>query len=204
MASDFSGLVARVLCERHNQALSALDASGAAFYRFLRAAREGIISSEETTARRGAYLVNGQDVERWFLKILFGAAAGGLFRETERGWTPPKPWLRVLYGTRPMQQARGLYLDAELGQRTAGNHGFSVRTLRNLDSMEIAGVEVLVDGFRFCVGMRPNALAQSVWRPGELQFVGGDHRERVLRLAWERPYNGYRITINVTPSDTGE
>jgi hypothetical protein len=67
-----STMVARVLCERHNSALWPLDTMIGNFYDVLAGAREG--------REVGVHLFEGEDFERWALKILLGRLASGNVR----------------------------------------------------------------------------------------------------------------------------
>lgn len=61
-------LRAKVLCERHNGALSPLDRVIGEFYDVLSAAHRG---------RVGIRDFDGEDLERWALKVMLGVASSG-------------------------------------------------------------------------------------------------------------------------------
>src|SRR5438105_4635401 len=63
-------LVSNILCEVHNAGLSALDAAAGEFFRAVDAADKHPTTLPKNTA------VDGLLIERWFLKVLCGLAAG--------------------------------------------------------------------------------------------------------------------------------
>jgi hypothetical protein len=73
----------KILCKRHNNSLSGLDSVATKFFRFL----------FERTPEPRFHLINGFELERWFLKVLCGyVSAGFLIDDTGTpfvGWTPP-------------------------------------------------------------------------------------------------------------------
>jgi hypothetical protein len=97
---------ARVLCETHNSVLSPFDMIGDRFCALL--LKAGHPAQENCS---GVGLFNGEDLERWFLKILCGitameASVGGAT------WHAPKPWLESLFKVHEsMPSGAGLWLD---------------------------------------------------------------------------------------------
>jgi hypothetical protein len=76
-----NSLASWILCRRHNHALSRLDAVGTRFYELFRndqrdlSYHEGVGPFPNTVT-----LVNGADIERWMLKVLWGAIEAGTIR----------------------------------------------------------------------------------------------------------------------------
>jgi len=77
-------LQAKVLCRRHNSALSALDVAGERLFRWL---SEGLL----LVPAFGYRTLSGCDIERWLLKVVCGARAA-------QKKAVPLEWLRVLFG----------------------------------------------------------------------------------------------------------
>ena len=98
----------RVLCKRHNSALSSLDKVGASF---TRAHAELMIHLQ--TGRQGDYhrLLSGYDVERWMLKILCAQHHEERIPGSDdpQLWTVPKSWLKILFQGAPFPPGAGLY-----------------------------------------------------------------------------------------------
>ncbi|HEY6557433.1 MAG TPA: hypothetical protein VI072_09170 [Polyangiaceae bacterium] len=97
-----ASLAPNVLCTRHNAALSGLDANAGRLFRALRATKE--------SRAAGLHLFNGRDVERWLLKALCGLSA------IRGDWTPPRVWLRILFGELVFPAPWGMYLGAVVGR----------------------------------------------------------------------------------------
>jgi hypothetical protein len=104
-----AGLASHVLCERHNAALSTLDAFA---IRFIEARSECIVRVSGGTTPAYHRLFNGFDLERWLLKVLCGVASSGFAskHKIRRGWSPPNEWLRILFGEIPFPRGCGLFL----------------------------------------------------------------------------------------------
>lgn len=66
-------LASKVLCERHNSALSPLDTAATDLYAILRRINAEL-GDEAPTAPSETFTVGGVDLERWLLKALIGLA----------------------------------------------------------------------------------------------------------------------------------
>jgi hypothetical protein len=73
-------LAANVLCERHNNGLAPLDAVAGRAFDVLRRYQA---DQRTAPAPRGSQfaLVSGEDLQRWLLKVLWGATAAGAFAD---------------------------------------------------------------------------------------------------------------------------
>jgi hypothetical protein len=101
-----SALKAKVLCASHNSALSSFDVIGERFCHLI--LQTGHPTRE---ARTFAGLFNGEDLERWFLKVLCGVTA---MEHASSGtpWRAPVPWLESLFKVRdPMPTECGLWIN---------------------------------------------------------------------------------------------
>lgn len=166
-----SGLTSKVLCEGHNHALSPLDSVGGRFFRALGAAPQHLDGN--SPARREVRLVNGHDLERWFLKILIGFHAA-----RTKGWTPPKPWLEILLGQREFAGAQGLYVAGVPGYTPTASPGASRVELSTLVGSEDGEPRVLFArmlGFEFQLSLAEDFLME-----------GWNYRPMLIRLASER------------------
>jgi len=97
-----SALTAKVLCQRHNEALSGLDAMIGEFYDFLRTAIIG--------PHAGSRIFDGEDLERWAMKVLFGLAVSGNITsggKKARAAGIPELHLRILFGDEEMPERCG-------------------------------------------------------------------------------------------------
>ncbi|GAA4553781.1 hypothetical protein [Pseudonocardia xishanensis] len=76
----------KVLCGRHNEALSALDAEAAEFFGVCARCQDLMVSR---TPGRLFAMFAGDDIERWMLKVVLGGIASGTFRSSLSPAVPP-------------------------------------------------------------------------------------------------------------------
>jgi hypothetical protein len=179
-------MVARVLCKRHNNALSPLDTTIGNFYDVLAGAHEG--------REVGAHLFEGEDFERWALKTLLGRLASGNVRwhngSKERPEIPVL-YLRILFGEEDMLDGCGFFyvgdpvdgMDADLL-----NVAINTYPPQHTEPGAIFGVTVRLGGcFQFVMSVTAQHPAkQRIWhRSGGFQ-LGEPERGRV-GLRWKVP-----------------
>ena len=68
---DFASLTSKILCDRHNSALSPLDAEAGKLFVAL-AEIDATLADAAPPAPPRDYLISGADLERWLLKVLLG------------------------------------------------------------------------------------------------------------------------------------
>jgi hypothetical protein len=169
-------LQAKVLCRRHNSALSRLDATGE---RLFRAIREGVV----LVPAFGYRSLPGPDVERWLLKVACGS------RAVEKKEIPFE-WLRLLFGSSEIPPPRGLYMDVPLGQTLHATRGVQFAGYRRGEDQ--SGAEVVIDGLRFTLDLagdrrvqRPSdAGAVRIYRPSGLWFDHAGSTTSHLAFEW--------------------
>ena len=156
---SLASLTGNMLCVRHNQALSKLDAIAANFFRFFTANW-----SEHAIE---VFLVRGYDLERWLLKMLCGIVVSGnatLHGQRLSTWTPPAKWLEILFGSTDVEAPAGLHA---IG---APRYEFQTASLRvhpvfKTTTGQPIAVAFAVEGIAFLFAMEalpPNAAAESV------------------------------------------
>ena len=136
---------AKVLCDRHNSALSPLDdAAGLAFSAIeaLSLDLKRIAETQETL--KSLYVASGIDIERWMVKVYCGLVAAGQIRGASGSivhlGTLQPSLLNSLMGTSPLETPLGLYMHSFAGQtRTAGGFTFATIQLTN-GSGEVGGL----------------------------------------------------------------
>jgi hypothetical protein len=106
-----AALTARVLCRRHNEALSPPDNMIGSFYDVLL----GAVNRRDV----GEHVYDGEDLERWAKKLMFGIGASGnvSYPEVGRVIAPaiPDEYLRVLFAEDELPTGCGFkYVGAEL------------------------------------------------------------------------------------------
>ena len=183
---------ARILCRAHNSALEPLDRVGARFFDPI--VNVGAFFRENPNAGQDRrVLVSGHDVERWFLKVLIGAAFG-VMRETKEAWRPPKAWLRILYGVDPrFPDGHGLALEAVPGSTAPIRRNMGFAPL--FENGELAGLLAELAGMRFRLFMTERGRKASVYRPGSIVWTAPSGVRQVLFLGWERPDGERRVDL---------
>ena len=101
-------LGSNVLCERHNNALSDLDACAKEFFGWLLRA----LSKSQVPAPDQKLRVDGDKLERWVLKACCGALASGNLLEdaTRVSREPPRKWLDILFSESAWEVDTGLHI----------------------------------------------------------------------------------------------
>lgn len=175
-------LVSRILCERHNSALSPLDAIAVRLFQ----------AFDETGAAGSGqqllYLFSGHDIERWLLKILCGMAySKNLTLETEVDLSIPKHWFDVLFGYAEFPDHQGLYVCKSSGHRFEGPHGIALRAISGRGSL--TGIGLWVCGYELILSMSGFPLRifdgrQFAYRPLELYTTGREF-ERSIAFSWD-------------------
>jgi hypothetical protein len=194
-------LTSKILCERHNSALSGLDQVGIRFFEKLRAARfERPIS--ETVVCSQTSLFRGEMIELWMLKVLCGLITSR--NAPDRSGSPisvvlPPAWLGVLVGYEPMPPSWGVYMPGAVGHVFGGSQPNRMTVI--YEGGVLNGFIIILDNLGFALVMnQPPAvkagtlLEGCTYRPGEIE---GNSRLRqdILRIFWERPGDERSITI---------
>lgn len=190
-------LVSNILCMRHNEALSGLDAVGHKLFDAL----DEIAASTSRRVGREIYLFNGEDVERWLLKCVCGFTAAGLgARDPEIR----KEWVEVLFGMRDFAEGQGLYIPTAANASSEGYRGIAVNLLSNWGDSTAIGGYVGINGFPLYVLMHNDGVAEGYvdgvavsHRPVEIQFELGKDRKRLV-FAWRVPTRTPSIHVRVT------
>ncbi len=189
-----NSLVANVLCQRHNEALSPLDKQAGRLFKTFRAFDLGLRNAERAP-EDGFVLFSGEDLERWLLKVLFGLlAAGNVSLNGERVQVPhvPESWLQVLYGGAPWPAETGLYVVYPQDRQFWAQSSIGCSALVELTGGGIMGMMVDVAGFSFALSMRkPNldaspSFAGGIYRPGSLVFRR-DGIRKTAKFSWADP-----------------
>lgn len=175
-------LVSRILCERHNAALSPLDAIAVRLFQAFDETRAG------GSGQQLLYLFSGHDIERWLLKILCGMAySKNLTLETEVDFSIPKYWLDVLFGYAEFPDHQGLYVCKSSGHRFEGPHGLALRAISGRG--RLTGIGLWVCGYELILSMSgfPSRIfdgRQFAYRPLELYTTGLEF-EKSIMFSWD-------------------
>ena len=136
---------AKVLCDKHNSALSKLDdVAGVAFGLIEELSARLATISNEPGAGKSFYVSSGIDIERWMIKVFCGLVAAGKIRgisglhvSVSDLWAGQ---LDSLLGRSTLPEPLGMYTHTFVGQqRTPGSFSFSTIQLTD-GSGEVGGV----------------------------------------------------------------
>ena len=177
-----SALASRILCERHNSALSTLDTIAVRLFQAFD--ERGAVGSR----RQLLYLFSGHDVERWLLKILCGITCSkNLKLDIETDISIPSYWLEILFGKLEFPDEQGLYVCKSRGHNFKGPHGLELRAITGGD--RLTGMGLWVCGYELILSMsgfksRFFDGRKFAYRPLEFYTTGRDFEKSVV-LSWE-------------------
>ncbi len=141
---SIKNMSAKVLCSRHNQALSGLDDIGRKFFEFLRSDLPG----------NRILMINGYELERWMLKVLCGFLASGWGPHKQGTWTAPRNWLEILFGSDIVPFPGGLSLLRGKDIR-APNNQIGVFPAESDMLGSFNGIAFIIGGIHFLFFMGP-------------------------------------------------
>lgn len=155
-----SSLTARVLCRRHNSALSPLDAEAGRLSEVLLASARG--------QEIGRPELNGSLVERWVLKTLINGLVAGW--SDRRKWSPGPPIVRSVFGFESIPTGCGLYsVDGDRSDLPGPSIQVApvwTRVSHGQDK-QLVGGQVRVHGLRLFVATHDTVVQQIVGRPAQ-------------------------------------
>lgn len=192
---SFASLTGKMLCERHNHALSSLDAVAARFFRFFTDEWSGDIIE--------VFLTRGYDLERWLLKMLCGLVVSGnatLDGRKLQTWTPQPEWLEILFGSADVKEPAGLH--SIVGNYQAASASLHVTPVFKSATGHPIALEFAVEGIGFLFSMeelppmrKPTTTgADTRYRPMALQLQKAD-RFREAHFGWPE---GELVTFNIS------
>jgi hypothetical protein len=166
----------KILCRRHNSALSHLDVVGE---RLFRAIREGL----KLIPAYRYHSAPGVDVERWLLKVACGVRAVSAN-------DVPDEWLRMLFGYSELPSPRGMYMYLRLGETIRETRGLQFGLYRRGGAP--SGAEIVFDGVRFTLDLvgerrthRDSDIGSlMVYRPSGIWFDHADSATFHIGFEW--------------------
>jgi hypothetical protein len=179
-----SKLTSRVLCDRHNSALSCLDSQGVAFFRAIKQYSDSAYDGRE---RVSAF--NGRDIERWMLKTLYGLLASKSLQA--------KPGVRIdaeidqrcvnlLFDKGTFVPGRGLFVRTDIGRIVARKRIIGVQAVTNNAKGTLNGICFNIMGFDFLLTTSRVSAEHSAFRPGYIVFSSRTGL-KVIHLIWADP-----------------
>jgi hypothetical protein len=167
-------LQSKILCIRHNSALSRLDDAAIVLTRGI---REGMV----LVPRIPCLALRGYDLERWLLKVACG------FRVVLGG----QEWVQMLFGDLDICPPIGLRMRIPLGKSLRAPHGIQFVMYR--DEQGPSGAEVSIHGVRLTLDLRGRDRTKRpgdkdaipVYRPIGLWFDHSGRTTFLLSFHWE-------------------
>lgn len=197
-------LTSKILCERHNSALSSLDQVGIRFFDELRVTRFERPSSEVIVCEQTS-LFRGEMIELWMLKVLCGLLVSG--NAPDRSGSSikvalPPVWLAILFGYQPMPPGWGLWMRAGIGLVSSGARPESISVI--YENGVLNGFIIILGhlGFVLVMNQPPDVKAGTLledctYRPAQIEIEGALRKDN-LRIFWERTGDERRIVIAQT------
>jgi hypothetical protein len=184
------GMESKILCQQHNCRLGDYDSEGLkafeAFERLHYAAAGRQVQVEPV------YTLDGDRLERFFLKALCGGLYAGLFpvEETARmkGIEPPLGWLETIYGDEAFPEGYGLYMVPCAFHTDRVIVKWAPLLLATEGYVSIHGMRFWLFGFEFTLlapGPEPRAvesLTDQSYRPNGVTIDGSGTR---IAFAWD-------------------
>ena len=177
-----NALASKILCDRHNSVLSPLDSIADQLFRAF---------DERDVVGDGRSLLcifNGNDIERWLLKILCGLVTSRVIApEFLADLSIPDYWLRVLFMGAQLPDGQGLYVCKSKGHHFSGPTGLAIRVI--LGGGKLTGVGVTICGYELILSMngfpsRKFDGREFVYRPLEVYFAASGFEKSIL-FTWD-------------------
>ena len=193
-----NSLTANVLCDRHNNALSPLDAAAAIFFSELRHVADQL-GRKAWSKKIRLRAIRGENLELWALKILMGIFHAGIARSEGRrlrdGFQLPfELYCGLLASQEKLVSPAGMYVQASSNHRYQLENAVAMAPLTSRPGNEAVGLWMKIAGhdikflFRLDeVGSENLIKSAHVYRPSDLVFVSEaavDERLFLLKLGW--------------------
>ena len=177
-----NAVAAKVLCKRHNSALSSLDAMAARLF-------DAFDNPRSWKMGRQMDIFSGYDVERWLLKVLCGMLASRNVPPNflDMDTTIPDEWVRILFGEAELAGRQGLYVCDSVVLN--GPAAFAISLILD-DARKATGLIFYLHGYQLMLsmeGLASDEIFEEIvfaYRPSQLRTTGGSFRKCVV-LYWD-------------------
>jgi hypothetical protein len=188
--TSVASLTAKILCKRHNEALSPLDTEAAEFFSVL---RQALIDLKRKTLSRKPilHLLSGEALELWMLKVACGlffaiGAKGGVKLSLTHAIDIAK--VQLAFFRREWDARAGLYFRGHTGMAITVEDNVQIAPLIDDQEHRFAGAVVSLHGFTLEVllddkNSNPGQWTGLVKRPSEL-ILRRKQRQHSLILTW--------------------
>jgi hypothetical protein len=203
-------LTAKILCQRHNAALSPLDQEAGRFFEMLTSAMM-VKANGARPSKRDLWLASGTALELWMLKVACGFYFSQIASSNQNS----------IYHTRSIdmrkvidafegkwEERAGLYFNGDAG--TLLTTAFHVQVAPLTDDVKMSGVRISLLGFECDLIFDTSGTPDGIWpgvvhRPQELSFEHERGRRKYLLLSWEKGMNGrtinFRLALQPKPQE---
>jgi len=189
--------VSKILCKRHNEALSAFDAEAAKLSRFL---SKNIVDDPLSEAE---IALNGPSIEKWALKTFVNLGyIGGLDQEHHSRIQPAPAIVDFLFRGGDVPRGIGLYFLTGAISNEDYNVGLSWNAIHNVsDGGAVVAMTFTLNKIRFVVSAEPGPVeerlakmgvvkgvdysnAKIVYRPENISFLSKTEGQKTVILEW--------------------
>jgi hypothetical protein len=196
-------LGANILCERHNSGLSRLDTAALALVTTLdcfyldQAGPTGDYTNEFD-------LFSGPEVERWLLKMVWGASEAYAAKPKIRGDIRRRQLADYLFRDTVLPLGWGLYVSgSRSGRRVDPEHAMNVRLEGSYGELRSGCLDVGGVRLTFALGARTSSsVTEAIYRPSAIFLTRqGTDRHKVAAFSWDGVTPAPQaITIAYVPS----
>ena len=184
-------LVSKVLCKRHNEGLSPLDAEAG---RLIETIGNYDREFNQENPRAEISILCGEELEKWLLKTTCGMVAAGQVARDGVRLEPyiPEIWTSILTGKAEWPPLWGFYAAVPMSA-TYHSSSFSYRPMSHPEMGHVLAVEMILNGVALYLLLgRPDIPARwGVYRPRTLVFEQGSV-EKFIEISWRNSgFNNY-------------
>lgn len=195
-----AALTSKILCRRHNSALSPLDVAAASFFVALRHFDHGFRDEIEAPTTESE-TINGDDLERWCLKTLAGLHHASI--ASDGGLRPELAYVALLFGESGWPKGWG-FSASLLPETRYAFSGLGIRTLTDGDEGATLGAEFNIAGFSFLLHFGEVDRKRWGYRPRGLQLMRkGSSARKSLWLSWSGRERSSLIDLTRSASHHG-
>ncbi len=175
-----SGLASSILCERHNNALSPLDACIGSFAAAIKDYDAALLSCNTAAASEQREFA-GDDIERWMVKCLLGLAASKNLKATNL----KSECIDLLFGNMLWPDGWGLYFSASPASQIYHSASLLIETHIDPTKELILAAHFFIRGLPFVLSLGKPESPQKIglFRPEAIVLRNGKC-EKALVLSW--------------------
>lgn len=200
-------LTAKILCQRHNSALSPLDDFAAKAFRSMGDAA-AYAATHQRPGRLAHFLVSGDALELWAIKTMAGLYHSGVASlestKVSSFASIRNDLIAKAFETQNLPQYTGLFVTQGIG--IIKRQGLSVSSLIDTDRNEQIGINLELGPLKFQLFIVPPQdvkmmIAAKRYRVGSIEFRGPVRSAKVF-LTWRhRRKTVDQLTLGVEPED---